>query len=772
MATRSLITLFFLTISTSLFAQETSFVIADSSGVAIPYVFVELTSDEDSASLSFITDSSGVASLPRIVSGNYSISFSHQAFLPKTISLSFPKNIPDTITLDYNSAYIQSSVIIENRVQYYSNKIIVSSIDKGITEGKAISDVLDFLPGLRREDGSIKIFGRNCSLVFLNGRPLKNKEELDLISANDIARIEIVPLAGSKYSSSNDSGVLRIWLKANVVNTFRIDLSSSSRYGKDIVSETSDLSLGYRSKKLSINNFTHFFWGKNNDYYDRISYYPLINRCIESYSSSVQKSRLLTNELSLVYDCNDDKSIGLYVSYSPEKRLTNNTNTSNTSSYIGDNEIINGELQANVSYLATTDKSGSTLSALGDIIISSPRSYLPYQIMSKQDNQAIEEGIFEDQTKEKTKQLLFQVDREYKLSKEASLSYGIGSSYIMSSNDFKHIRSQTLTSETNSLFDITNVFAYSEYEYSSGRSSFNAGLRVEWNHLNTSIGGIKSSKGYFRPFPTIGYSFTLDKTKGRYLSASYSRKGGELPYEYMSPAIVKHNEYSYSKGNANLGPNDLNTMLLIFQINDKWGITYSLSSRNKRIEQNTYLDNSNPLIKYTIPENTGKSLFQQVYLEGKNLRLTDFWTINMDVYGERNILYNSLLGKRDKYGAGYYLSSIFDLGKDISISLNSNGETGKYWSYQQFYKGVWYSRASIQKYFSNRNLVLSLTCHGLFYRTREIETTAADYSNITKYNTDQKVVVLGVRWNFKTGKGDRVKKASANQSRKYARYID
>ena len=144
----------------------------------------------------------------------------------------------------------------------------------------------------------------------------------------------------------------------------------------------------------------------------------------------------------------------------------------------------------------------------------------------------------------------------------------------------------------------------------------------------------------------------------------------------------------------------------------------------------------------------------------------------MDVYGERNILYNSLLGKRDKYGAGYYLSSIFDLGKDISISLNSNGETGKYWSYQQFYKGVWYSRASIQKYFSNRNLVLSLTCHGLFYRTREIETTAADYSNITKYNTDQKVVVLGVRWNFKTGKGDRVKKASANQSRKYASYLD
>ena len=133
------------------------------------------------------------------------------------------------------------------------------------------------------------------------------------------------------------------------------------------------------------------------------------------------------------------------------------------------------------------------------------------------------------------------VEEISKRSKEASLNYGIGSSYLVSSNCFKHIGSPNMATETNSLFDITNLSAYSEYEYSSGRSSFNAGLRVEWNHLNTSIGGIKSSKGYFRPFPTIGYSFTLDKTKGRYLSASYSRKGGELPYEYMSPAIVKHN---------------------------------------------------------------------------------------------------------------------------------------------------------------------------------------------------------------------------------------
>lgn len=770
--TRSLVTLIFLIISSSIFAQKFSFVIADSTGVAIPYVFVELSSDDGSGSFTFITDSTGVASLPIMAPGNYSISFSHQAFLPKTVSIGLLKSIPDTITLENNPAYIQSAVIVENRVQYYSNRIVVSSIDKRIAEGKAISEVLDFLPGLRREESGIRIFGRSCSLIFLNGRPLKNRAELDLISANDIARIEIVPLAGSKYSSSTDSGVLRIWLKAIAFNTFRLDLSSSARYGKDIVSENSDLSLGYRFKKLSINNFTDFSLSKNNDCYDRVSFYPLINRLIESSSRSVQKSRLLTNELSLVYDLNNDKNIGLYIRYSPERILTNSTNTSTNSSYIGDNERINGEFQAYLSYLSSTDQSGSTFSASGDIIISSPRSYLPYQITSKQENQTIEEGFFEDQTKEKTKQLLLQADRELKLSKEASLNYGIGSSYLVSSNCFKHIGSPNMATETNSLFDITNLTAYSEYEYSSGRSSFNAGLRVEWNHLNTSIGGIKSSKGYFRPFPTIGYSFTLDKTKGRYLSASYSRKGGELPYEYMSPAIVKHNEYSYSKGNANLGPNDLNTMLLIFQINDKWGITYSLSSRNKRIEQNTYLDNSNPLIKYTIPENTGKSLFQQVYLEGKNLRLTDFWTINMDVYGERNILYNSLLGKRDKYGAGYYLSSIFDLGKDISISLNSNGETGKYWSYQQFYKGVWYSRASIQKYFSNRNLVLSLTCHGLFYRTREIETTAADYSNITKYNTDQKVVVLGVRWNFKTGKGDRVKKASANQSRKYASYLD
>ena len=779
MAVRPLILFFLLSISSTIFAQEITFVISDSSGVAVPFVLVEIDAPNNETSFSFFSDSSGVVSLSGIKPGDYYMALSHQAFLHKTLSINIPNNIPDTVVLNDDLNFIDESIIIGDRVQYYSNRIVVSGLDDRVSKGRAVSEALEFLPGLSRDNSGLIIFGRGCSLIYLNGRPLKNTAELDLISADDIARIEIVPLAGSKYSSTMESGILKIWLKAETRNTLSLDFSSSSKLGRDIFSESNSLAFGYKHNRLNVYNYSNVLWSRLNDYYDRTSLYPLIDRRIESTYRSEQITKSLSDAFSLVYDLKHDDNIGFYISYFPKKTLTDISNSSRlhfsngsmaSSSYGGKNERIDGELQTNMSYLKTTDSIGSTVSASIDFILSSPYSDMPYRIIEDHDNQQIEQYI--DHSDENMKQLLFSVDRERNINKTNSISYGICSSYIVSSSNYSYTHLPLDNIHYDYSFNLSNYSAYSEYECSLGRSSFNIGLRAETNSLHSSIYRENASKQYYRLFPTLGYAFSIDKAKGMYFNINYSRKGGDIPYEYLSPVIVKHNEYSYSKGNIDLDPNDIHSVVAIFQVNRHLGITYSLSNRSKKIEQNTYLDSFDSMVKYTIPENTGNSLFQQFYIEENNLQLAKFWTLNLDIYGERAILTSLNNGKRDKLSGGFYFSSVFDLGKDYLFTLNSSGETGKYWSFQQYYKGVWYSRASIQKYFNNRNLSVSLTLLGLFYRTREIEITTSEYSNSSKYNTDQKAALLTIRWNFKTGKGEKVKKISTNQSRKYASYQD
>ena len=248
-------------------------------------------------------------------------------------------------------------------------------------------------------------------------------------------------------------------------------------------------------------------WSRLNDYYDRTSLYPLIDRRIESTYRSEQITKSLSDAFSLVYDLKHDDNIGFYISYFPKKTLT-------------DISKPNG--------------------------ISGVYSDMPYRIIEDHDNQQIEQYI--DHSDENMKQLLFSVDRERNINKTNSISYGICSSYIVSSSNYSYTHLPLDNIHYDYSFNLSNYSAYSEYECSLGRSSFNIGLRAETNSLHSSIYRENASKHYYRLFPTLGYAFSIDKAKGMYFNINYSRKGGDIPYEYLSPVIVKHNEYSYSKG--------------------------------------------------------------------------------------------------------------------------------------------------------------------------------------------------------------------------------
>lgn len=83
--------------------------------------------------------------------------------------------------------------------------------DEGLltnVEGSVLSrmgtanDVLARIPGLQRKKDGFEVFGKGTPLIYINGRKLRDKEELAQLSSEDIKSVEVIHNPGARYDAS------------------------------------------------------------------------------------------------------------------------------------------------------------------------------------------------------------------------------------------------------------------------------------------------------------------------------------------------------------------------------------------------------------------------------------------------------------------------------------------------------------------------------------------------------------------------------------------
>ena len=83
--------------------------------------------------------------------------------------------------------------------------------DEGLltnVEGSVLSrmgtanDVLARIPGLQRKNDGFEVFGKGTPLIYINGRKLRDKEELAQLSSEDIKSVEVIHNPGARYDAS------------------------------------------------------------------------------------------------------------------------------------------------------------------------------------------------------------------------------------------------------------------------------------------------------------------------------------------------------------------------------------------------------------------------------------------------------------------------------------------------------------------------------------------------------------------------------------------
>ena len=89
--------------------------------------------------------------------------------------------------------------------------------------------LLDRIPKVSAQNGSIEVFGRGEPVIYINGRQMRNRSELDRLQSDNIKSVEVITNPGARYASSTKA-VIRITTKKILGDGFGFDASTTGEY--------------------------------------------------------------------------------------------------------------------------------------------------------------------------------------------------------------------------------------------------------------------------------------------------------------------------------------------------------------------------------------------------------------------------------------------------------------------------------------------------------------------------------------------------------------
>ena len=179
-----------------------------------------------------------------------------------------------------------------------------------------IERMLDRIPNVSARNGEIEVFGRGTPELYINGRKVRDKSELDRLNPDNIRDVEVITNPGARYDASVTS-VIRIRTKKAVGDGFSLDnrlFGELNDYGY-LVGED-NLNMNYRTGGLDVcTTLRANKWASPDPKTtEQITHLEDTWRQ-RSKIDQVYKDENLYARLSVSYMFNQDHSVGISASY-------------------------------------------------------------------------------------------------------------------------------------------------------------------------------------------------------------------------------------------------------------------------------------------------------------------------------------------------------------------------------------------------------------------------------------------------------------------------
>ena len=499
--------------------------------------------------------------------------FENTPDIPKFVKLSsigYNEKILDIpLTGNVGTVYLEPTTVMLGEVIVKSDRpvtaikgdaLVTSVAGTQLAHAGTAEDVLVQVPMVVGRDGVFEVFGKGSPAIYVNGRLVRDSNELMQISSADIKNVEVVTNPGVKYDASVNS-VIRITTKRPQGEGFSGLLRSTLRENK-YFSNIDQANFKYRTGGLEVfANFGGAIAKFQSNQYGVSNSSQLWEEKINQTGYGNVKDFFGKAGFSFMF--NERHSLGAYYANgitSDKMHHIHETELSENNSVIdGATGVRAGDTRtfprhgANLYYNGKVGELGIDLNA--DYIWKKSRSNVTVDEVSVNEGNSLINSLG--------------TNRGRMFAEKLVLSYPVwkggievGEEFVSSRFSSEYDTDAEIINDANTRVDEKNIAGFLDFRQTLGRFSIGAGLRyehVKFDYLENGQKNEDQSKTYNNFFPSFFMSTTVDKVQ---LSMSYTSKTKRPNYGDLDGTIDYINRFTLQGGNPYLKPEKTHTVEL------------------------------------------------------------------------------------------------------------------------------------------------------------------------------------------------------------------
>ena len=439
---------------------------------------------------------------------------------------------------------------------------MVTTVSGSVLEKAGTAEnLLDKIPNVTAQNGEINVFGRGTPEIYINGRKVRNQQELDQLSSDNIKSVEVVSNPGARYDASVKA-VIRIVTKKVAGEGFGVDNRAVVRnqrvYGWTVFDQ---FNFNYRKNGFDLSGMLYAgdLKGGNEQVFVFNTYLDKHWRQNLDFTDQKSKTKQIEALLSLNYQFNENHSMGVRFNWerTPEsywlvnqfaKTFCGNQLYEDLHSDVVRNEP-EGYRKTNFYYSGKVKNWSIDFNADG-LWSDAENTQVNEEEISGEENGVENHSVTTFDTK-KNELYAAKLVVSHPVAK-GNLSFG--GEYSHNKRNTTYFNEQGIIANDQAMIKEGATSAFVEYARTFNKVQMQAGLRYEkvgFDYYDAGEYVAEQSKNYNHVFPSINFSFPLKNVQ---MQLGYASDIQRPTYQELRSNILYVNRYMYDAGNPFLMP--------------------------------------------------------------------------------------------------------------------------------------------------------------------------------------------------------------------------
>ena len=416
--------------------------------------------------------------------------------------------------------------------------------------------LLDRIPNVSAQNGNINVFGRGEPIIYINGRQMRDRSELDRFSSDNIKSVEVISNPGARYAASTKA-VIRITTKKMLGDGFGFDATTEGSYDeKKNAGGYARLNLYYRRNGLELGAYAYGSKQSSPDKKD-LQQMTYLDKTLNQQDRTRWKNKTETfsSRLNASYQFDNNNSLGASISFLRNPKLQTDGKTegsvlrdevlTETNTSIRSEFGQNSNWSSNVYYVGKVGKLGIDFNT--------------DWFWSKGNNKNNIDEHYQEVNSDMQNQLVNSTTSKYNrlIASKMVLSYplfggdlSVGGEYSFTNRNTNYaIIPNTLADNVIDHIKEGMASAFITYNRDFGKLNMEAGLRyenVDFKYYDDDKYMAEQSKTYGEWFPSLSLSMPIGNVQ---MQLSYAADINRPNYWVLRSGVQYSNHYTYETGN-------------------------------------------------------------------------------------------------------------------------------------------------------------------------------------------------------------------------------